>query len=156
MDEIETEFSKTQEKTPVAWFRYIDDIFFIWNHGKEHLEIFLEKLINFNRDLKFTYESNEKEIPFLDLNVKLKENKISINLYFKSMERYQYLPFTSSNPYQYLPFTSCNPYQYVPFTSSNPNHTKRSILYSQGSRVKTTCSEKEDFLKSTSPGTREG
>ena len=47
----------------------IDDIFFIWTHGKEYLEIFLQELNNFNPDLKFTYESNEKEIPYLDLNV---------------------------------------------------------------------------------------
>ena len=29
MDEIETEFLKTQELQPLVWFRYIDDIFFI-------------------------------------------------------------------------------------------------------------------------------
>ena len=43
-------------------------VFFICNHDKEHLEIILQELVNFNPDLGFTYESNEKEIPFLDLN----------------------------------------------------------------------------------------
>ena len=76
MDGVETEFLKTQERTPLVWFRYIDDIFFIWTHGKEHLETFLQELNNFNPDLKFTYESNEKEIPFLDLKVKLKRVKL--------------------------------------------------------------------------------
>ena len=28
MDELETEFLKTQERTPLVWFRCIDDIFF--------------------------------------------------------------------------------------------------------------------------------
>ena len=116
---------KTQERTPLVWFRYIDDIFFIWVPGKEHLETFLQELNNFNPDLKFTYESNEKEIPFLDLKVKLNEGKISTDLYIKSTDRHQYLHFTSSHP----------------------NHTKRSIVYSQGLRVKRICSEKEDFLK---------
>ena len=58
MDEIETEFLKTQERTPLVWFRYTDDVFFLWTHGKEHLETFLQELNNFNPDLKFTYESN--------------------------------------------------------------------------------------------------
>ena len=110
MYEAETEFLKTQERTPLVWFRYNDDIFLIWTHGKEHPETFLQELNNFNRDFKFTYELNEKEIPFLDLTVKLNEGKISTDLYIKSTDRHQYLHFTSSHP----------------------NHTKRSIVCSQG------------------------
>ena len=49
---------------------------------------FLQELNNFNPDLKFTYESNEKEIPFLDLKVKLNEGKISIDLYIKPTDRH--------------------------------------------------------------------
>ena len=75
--------------------------------------------------MKFTYELNEKEIPFLDLKVKLNEGKINTGLYIKSTDRHQYLRFTSSHP----------------------NYTKRSIVYSQGLRIKRICSEKEDFLK---------
>ena len=110
MYEAETEFLKTQERTPLVWFRYNDDIFLIWTHGKEHPETFLQELNNFNRDFKFTYELNEKEIPFLDLTFKLNEGKISTDLYIKSTDRHQYLHFTSSHP----------------------NHTKRSIVCSQG------------------------
>ena len=73
--EVEIESLKTQERTPLVWFRYIDDIFFIWAPGKEHLETFLQELNNFNPDLKFTYASNKKKIPFLDLMVKLNEGK---------------------------------------------------------------------------------
>ena len=125
MDEVETKFLKTQEKTPLVWFRYIDDIFYIWTHGKVHLEIFLQELNNFNPDLKFTYDSNEKEIQFLDFKVKLNEGKISTDLYIKTTDRHQYLHFRLSHP----------------------NHTKRSIVYSQGLQVKVICSKKEDFLK---------
>ena len=75
--------------------------------------------------MKFIYESSEKEIPFLDLKVKLNEGKISTDLYIKSTDSHQYLHFTSSHA----------------------NHTKRSIVYSQGLQVKRICSEKEDFLK---------
>ena len=58
--------------------------FDILTHGKEHLETFLQELNNFNLDLKFTYESNKKEIPFLDLKVNLNEGKTSTDLYIKS------------------------------------------------------------------------
>ena len=34
MDQIETEFLKTKKHKPLVWFRYIDDGFFIWTHGK--------------------------------------------------------------------------------------------------------------------------
>ena len=80
MDELETELLKTQERASLVWFRYINDIFFIWTYGKEHLQTFLYELNNFNPDLKFSYEWN-KEIPFLDLKVKLNEGKISTDLY---------------------------------------------------------------------------
>ena len=74
--------------------------------------------------MKFTGELNQKEIPFLDLKVKLNEGKINADLHIKSMDKHQYLHFTSSHPSQ----------------------TKRSIVYSQGVQVKRICSEKEDFL----------
>ena len=37
MDGVEIEFLKTQERTPPVWFRYMDDVFFIWTQFKEHL-----------------------------------------------------------------------------------------------------------------------
>ena len=33
MDEVETSFLETQKMKPLVWFRYIDDMFFIWTHG---------------------------------------------------------------------------------------------------------------------------
>ena len=60
MDEVKTEFLKPQERTPLVWFRYIDDTFFFWTHGMEHLENILQELNNFNPDLRFTYESMKK------------------------------------------------------------------------------------------------
>ena len=35
MDEVVTSFLETQEMKPLVWFRYIDDVFFIWTHGQE-------------------------------------------------------------------------------------------------------------------------
>ena len=34
MNEFETWFTESQENKPLVWFRYIDDIFFIWIYAK--------------------------------------------------------------------------------------------------------------------------
>ena len=36
MDEIETNSLDTQEFKLLVWFQYIDDVFFIWTHGKKN------------------------------------------------------------------------------------------------------------------------
>ena len=41
MCEIETKFLETQEFQPLAWFRYTDDVFFIWTHGPNELVSFM-------------------------------------------------------------------------------------------------------------------
>ena len=70
MDEVETEFLKTQELQPLVWFRYTDDIFFSHgNHIEDELNKFLESLNNFQSNLKFTWEMSE-DINFLDLKYK--------------------------------------------------------------------------------------
>ena len=40
MDKFETSFLETQQLQPLVWLGYIDDIFFIWSHGKEGLNFF--------------------------------------------------------------------------------------------------------------------
>ena len=125
MDQVETEFLKTQKHKPLVWFRYIDDVFFIWTHGKETLSLFLEDLNNFHPNIKFFHEVNKESIQFLDLNIRLSDGNISTNLYVKPTDRHQILHYTSFHP----------------------DHTKRSIVFSQALRVSRICSEKSDFLK---------
>ena len=48
MDKFETSFLETQQKQSLVWFRYIDDIFFIWTYGEEKLEIYLNNLSEFD------------------------------------------------------------------------------------------------------------
>ena len=40
MDKIKSDFLKTQEAKPLAWYRYLDDVFFIWTHGEQKLILF--------------------------------------------------------------------------------------------------------------------
>ena len=67
MDNIETTFLETQKLQRLVWFRYIDDIFFIWTHGEQELQTFLRSLNEFHTNIKFTCESSKQSIAYLDL-----------------------------------------------------------------------------------------
>ena len=123
MSEFEARFIESQQNKPLVWFRYIDDIFFIWTHGEDKLKTFLEHLESFDPNLKFSHESRKESLPFLDLKVKLSKGKIDTDLYIKNTDTHQYLHYTSFHP----------------------NHTKRSVVYSQALRIKKICSEEKDF-----------
>ena len=98
MDEVETEFLKSQELQSFLWLRYVDDIFFIWIHGEEKLSQFLNELNNFHSNLKFTYESSSCTVNLLDLNESLRNVAIHKNLYIKPTDGHQYLHYQSSHP----------------------------------------------------------
>ena len=99
MNQVESEFLKTQQHQPLVWFRYIDDIFFIWTHGQEKLEGFLDNFNKFHPNLRFTHEYSRKHVTFLDLDVKIIDQKIFSNLHIKATDRHQYLHYTLSHPY---------------------------------------------------------
>ena len=88
MDEIETKFLQTQEFQPLVWFRYIDDVFFIWTHSPDKLVSFMTEFDNYNPNIKFTYESNKENITFLDLDVSLSGNKLTTDLHTKSTDKH--------------------------------------------------------------------
>ena len=56
MDEIEINFLNWQEFKLLVWFRYIDNLFFIWTHEKEFLKRFQRcaMCLNFNETSAFT------------------------------------------------------------------------------------------------------
>ena len=60
----------------------------------------------------------EKNVTFLDLDLKTIDRKIFTDLHIKATDRHQYLHYTSSHPY----------------------HTKPSIVYNQALRVSRICS----------------
>ena len=125
MDKIESDFLKTQKAKPLVWYRYIDDVFFIWTHGEQKLNSFLEELNNYHLNIKFTHESSKGNISFLDLSVSLSENKLYTDLYIKPTDRHQYLHYSSSHP----------------------DHTKKSIIYSQTLRLSRLCSKEINFIQ---------
>ena len=61
MEKLETNFFKTQTLQPLVWFRYIDYVFFLWTHGEENLQRFLDNLNNYDPNIKFTYDYSKKK-----------------------------------------------------------------------------------------------
>ena len=83
MDEVAREFLKIHELQPFLWLCYIDDIFFIWNHGEEKFTQFSNELNNFHSNLKFANETSSCTVNFLDLNGSLRNGAIHADLYIK-------------------------------------------------------------------------
>ena len=108
----------------IGW-RYIDDIFFVWEHGEESLEKFLNKLNTFHPKIKFTAEYSKEAINFLDVNVRLVEGELMTDLFVKPTDTHQFLDPSSSHPY----------------------HCKKGIPYSQALRLNRICSDNESFDK---------
>ena len=69
-------FSRNTYKKPWLWWRYIDDIFMIWQHGEDELKIFLKKLNNFHPSIKFTCEYSREKVNFLDVQVIVREGNV--------------------------------------------------------------------------------
>ena len=97
MDKIKTNFLAQVFKHLVC-FRYIDNVFSIWTHGKEKLEEFLEDFNNYHLNIKLTHEFNKESISFLDLKMSLSRGQLTTDLHTKSTDKHQYLPYTSAHP----------------------------------------------------------
>ena len=125
MHKLETNFLKTQKLQPFVWFRHIDDVFFIWTHGKEELENFMKELNSFSDHIKFTFESDKESINYLDVSINLSNGHLMTNMYVTPTDRHQYLDYSSSHP----------------------NHIKNSVVYSQSLRARRLCSLECDFFE---------
>jgi hypothetical protein len=82
----------------VLYKRFIDDLLVIWTGGLAALNDFHALMNAIDPKIKFTMASSNKSIPFLDLLISIKGNRIDITTYQKSMNKYLYLPFTSAHP----------------------------------------------------------
>lgn len=110
---------------PWVWWRYIDDIFMIWEHGDQSLKEFINYLNNIHPTLKFTYKSSSSRTEFLDVDVIRKDNGLETDLFVKETDTHQYLHSTSCHTF----------------------HTKSGIPYGQALRIRRIVSEEASFTK---------
>ena len=118
------------EKFPdliAIFLRFLDDIFFIWNHGEEELHQFFTYLNSLHSTIKFTYEFSREKITFLDTTVYVdkKTGVLKTKLYIKPTDTRSFLHYDSYHP----------------------NHTKEGIVYSQALRYRLITTTDEIFLK---------
>ena len=80
MGDLEEKLFKDCDKKPVAWWRYIDDIFMLWQHSEKELEKCLEFLNCYYVTIKFTANYSREKIHFLDVSVRKKNNRLVTDL----------------------------------------------------------------------------
>lgn len=121
MDWLERNLIASSDKKPMVWWRYIDDIFFIWTHGQEALQNFQNHANAFHDSIKFTFEASTTSVNFLDVTITKTENEISTDLYIKPTDTRQFLHYDSCHPIEHrLP-----------------------IAYSQALRIRRICSDEK-------------
>lgn len=54
---------------PVMWTRYLDDVFLIWGHSQERLQLFLSHLNSILPTINLTMTCSTKEVDFLDITI---------------------------------------------------------------------------------------
>ena len=124
MADFEQTWVYTYHTQPLCWFRYIDDIFMVWNKNKESLTDFLTYLNTCHHSIKFTSEVSTEKITFLDTTVRPNaDKKLYTDLYCKPTDSHNYLLYSSSHP----------------------KHLTRSLPYSQLLRIRRICHYIEDF-----------
>ena len=123
MGSFEDLFVYTWNKQPLLYLRFIDDIFFIWQHGEESLLEFITHLNSGLQSIKFTHEVSHTEVTFLDTKVKIINDQIVTDLFVKPTDSHNYLRYDSAHP----------------------QRCKDSIPYSQFLRIRRICSRLEDF-----------
>ena len=104
---------------PWLWWRYIDDIFLVWEHGEDSLLSFINYLNDLHPTIKFTYKYSKDSIEFLDVLVIREGTGIKTDLFVKETDTHQYLDYSSCHTF----------------------HTKKGIPYGQALRIRRIVSD---------------
>ena len=77
-----------------TWKRLRDDVFVVWKHGSAALHLFLDYLNNLDdaSEIKFTMQvAAENRFEFLDLKLKIGEEKINFDVYSKPTNSFMHV-----------------------------------------------------------------
>ena len=90
---LEMKTIKKATPRPACWYRYVDDTFVIWPHGKEKLMDFLNHLNGIHNNIQFTVEiEDEGHLPFRDTDIYRKmDGSLGYRVYQKPTHTNLYL-----------------------------------------------------------------
>ena len=88
---------------PLAWKRFIYEVFCLWDTNKEEIEHFIEQANSYHPTIKFTAEVSQLETTFLDTTVCKgerfeKEPILDVRTHYKPTETLQYTNYKSCHP----------------------------------------------------------
>ena len=83
MAELEENFLSGYPYNPLAYCRYIDDIFIIWFHGLDLLHNFINSINKQHSNIIFTSNTSTTSVNFLDVTIDLHGDHISSKTYTK-------------------------------------------------------------------------
>ena len=124
------DYSQITGLSPLVWFRFIDDIFFIWTGNKDSLDHFISFTQNYSKSknmkskIKFEIHLSTNEVHFLDVTVYLKHGKLRTTLFTKSTDSHFCLNTSSCHP----------------------SYVLKNIPKGQFIRFRRICSRKSDYL----------
>ena len=123
----ETVFPKC-EKVPLSYFRFLDDIWGVWDRSRQEFDAFLGVLNTHHASIKVKAVINEQAIEFLDTIVYkgpefLSTGLLDFKMFFKETDTHALLHYRSYHP----------------------RHTFRGIVLSQLLRFRRICSREESF-----------
>ena len=98
MAELEEEILRKEFK-PYLWWRCVDRIFLLWEHGEGKLKSFIDNINKMHPTIKFTADWSKTSIKFLDVTVSITEGIVETDLYVKPTESHQYLLPSSCHPF---------------------------------------------------------
>ncbi|CAJ0962507.1 unnamed protein product [Ranitomeya imitator] len=115
--------SRAYRENVLYWFRFIDDILFIWAGSREGCEEFLRILNDNIHNIHLTFEISLSTVEFLDLRLIRQNDTIYTDLFRKS---------TAANGL-------------LDYKSFHPHHLKKNLPTGQFYRIRRNCTLQSDF-----------
>ena len=78
---LEEDILNSCAANPWIWYRYIDDVFFIWTQGEEQLSSFVEYINIYHQTIKFTTDKSRDSVIYLDVSVSRMGRALETDLY---------------------------------------------------------------------------
>ena len=78
--------------------RYLDDCFIYWDTRLGPVTQLHNMLNELHHNIKFTIETNDQRMNFLDITMMVQKKKVITDMYYKPTDTHNYVPFNSTHP----------------------------------------------------------